>query len=214
MSVAAPRDLPLIVHVIATLDNGFDTAKFRPPEASCAVLRPGFADEGSFVIGTVRRMAEIKDPLTLVRAFQAFYDAVGVERRRKLRLVMVGDGPLREDVNRALAGTPACDVTWLPGRRDDIAEIMRGLDLFVLPSRNEGISNTIFEAMATGLRVLASAETQSSSSPGGPARSWWRRIPKRWPRRSAPPSATSRWSRRTALSRGSACSRNRVSAGC
>src|SRR5580765_8898917 len=46
---------------------------------------------------------------------------------------------------------------WLPGNRDDVARIMRGFDLFVLPSLAEGISNTILEAMATGLPVLATA---------------------------------------------------------
>ena len=44
---------------------------------------------------------------------------------------------------------------WLPGERKDIAEIMRTLDIFVLPSQAEGISNTILEAMATGLPVIA-----------------------------------------------------------
>ena len=44
---------------------------------------------------------------------------------------------------------------WLAGERGDVAEIMRGLDCFVLPSRAEGTSNTILEAMATGLPVIA-----------------------------------------------------------
>src|SRR5580765_8821530 len=46
---------------------------------------------------------------------------------------------------------------WLPGNRDDVARIMRGFDLFVLPSLAEGISNSLLEAMATGLPVLATA---------------------------------------------------------
>jgi glycosyltransferase involved in cell wall biosynthesis len=164
---------------------------------------PCFAHEGSFVIGAVGRMAEIKDSLTLVRAFQALHRAIGVERRRRLRLVMAGDGPLHEDVNRALAGTPACDLTWLPGRRDDFAEILRGLDLFVLSSRNEGISNTILEAMATGFPVLATnvggnpelvvAGRTGTLVPG--------QEPSRWPRRTAQPD-------------GSACFRNTASTLC
>ena len=47
------------------------------------------------------------------------------------------------------------DLAWLPGERTDIPEIMRGLDCFVLPSLAEGISNTILEAMASGLPVIA-----------------------------------------------------------
>ena len=47
------------------------------------------------------------------------------------------------------------DLAWLPGERGDVPEVMRGLDCFVLPSLAEGISNTILEAMASGLPVIA-----------------------------------------------------------
>jgi asparagine synthase (glutamine-hydrolysing) len=47
------------------------------------------------------------------------------------------------------------ELAWLPGERSDVADVMRGLDCFVLPSLAEGISNTILEAMSTGLPVLA-----------------------------------------------------------
>ena len=46
---------------------------------------------------------------------------------------------------------------WLPGARRDIADIVRCLDVFVLPSLSEGISNTVLEAMATGVPVIATA---------------------------------------------------------
>jgi sugar transferase (PEP-CTERM/EpsH1 system associated) len=134
--------------------NGVDALKFRPPAAGRDGVphHPSFAPPGSFVIGTVSRMASIKDPLALVRAFQTVTQAVGLAR---VRLMMVGDGPLFADVKQALAAAGLGDVTWLPGKRDDIDALMRAMDLFVLPSRNEGISNTILEAMASGLPVVA-----------------------------------------------------------
>jgi glycosyltransferase involved in cell wall biosynthesis len=46
-------------------------------------------------------------------------------------------------------------LAWLPGERNDVPDVMRGLDCFVLPSLAEGISNTILEAMASGLPVIA-----------------------------------------------------------
>ena len=49
------------------------------------------------------------------------------------------------------------DTTWFAGSHDDVPELLRAFDVFVLPSLNEGISNTILEAMATGLPVVASA---------------------------------------------------------
>lgn len=68
---------------------------------------------------------------------------------------MVGDGPLRPEVERTLTAAGMRELAWLPGERADVPEIMRGLDCFVLPSLAEGISNTILEAMASGLTVIA-----------------------------------------------------------
>jgi glycosyltransferase involved in cell wall biosynthesis len=73
----------------------------------------------------------------------------------RLRLVIVGNGPLREEAQRLLRADGAEAYAWLPGERADVPEILRALDLFVLPSLAEGISNTILEAMATGLPVVA-----------------------------------------------------------
>jgi len=95
----------------------------------------------------------VKNPMLLV---QAFVDLVGkAGERRDLRLVMVGDGALRAELQHALAAANAADLAWLPGERNDIADILKGIDIFVMPSLNEGISNTILEAMATGLPVVA-----------------------------------------------------------
>ncbi|MCL4797982.1 MAG: TIGR03088 family PEP-CTERM/XrtA system glycosyltransferase [Burkholderiales bacterium] len=137
------------------LYNGVDTARFfpgganRPRVADCP-----FADPGLWLVGTVGRMQAVKDPVNLARAFVR-----SIERnppaRARLRLVMVGDGPLRPEVERTLTAAGMRELAWLPGERADVPEIMRGLDCFVLPSLAEGISNTILEAMASGLTVIA-----------------------------------------------------------
>jgi glycosyltransferase involved in cell wall biosynthesis len=56
---------------------------------------------------------------------------------------------------RFAAESEIADKVWLPGDRDDIPSILQALDLFVLPSLSEGTSNTLLEAMATGLPVIA-----------------------------------------------------------
>jgi glycosyltransferase involved in cell wall biosynthesis len=56
-----------------------------------------------------------------------------------------------------LAESGNASVAWLPGSRDDVAALMRAMDVFVLGSLREGISNTVLEAMASGLPVVASA---------------------------------------------------------
>jgi sugar transferase (PEP-CTERM/EpsH1 system associated) len=140
---------------VAQIYNGVDAERFCPAsERREDVPCPGFGGADKFVIGTVGRMQEVKDQLTLARAFARLVsDVPGAEQR--LRLVMIGDGPLRERVRALLANAGLEHLAWLPGELDDVARIMRSFDLFVLPSLAEGISNTILEAMASGLPVLA-----------------------------------------------------------
>jgi glycosyltransferase involved in cell wall biosynthesis len=99
-------------------------------------------------------MEVVKDQITLARAFvRTLQRDPGLASR--VRLIMVGDGPLRADVERVLQEAGVAHLAWLPGARNDIPDILRGLDCFVLPSRGEGISNTVLEAMASGLPVIA-----------------------------------------------------------
>ena len=81
--------------------------------------------------------------------------ALAPHLKAKMRLVMVGEGPLRAEAQGLLDVAGVGSLAWLPGERADVPEVMRGLDCFVLPSLAEGISNTILEAMASGLPVLA-----------------------------------------------------------
>jgi sugar transferase (PEP-CTERM/EpsH1 system associated) len=142
---------------IVQIYNGVDAAKFRPAgDARRAVLPPSFATDESIVIGTVGRLAPVKDQLTLVRAFVNLVEQSPGARRR-LRLAIVGDGPLLESVRALVASSGVSELCWLAGSRDDVSELLRAFDIFVLPSLNEGISNTILEAMATALPVVATA---------------------------------------------------------
>lgn len=140
---------------VTQIYNGVDLQRFRPRTGARPALGlPGFAPPGTFVMGTVGRMEAVKDPLTLVQAFLNLLDTEPCACKR-LRLVIIGDGRLREEARRLLRAANAEQLAWLPGERADIPEVMCGLDLFVLPSLREGISNTILEAMASGLPVVA-----------------------------------------------------------
>ena len=99
-------------------------------------------------------MEAVKDYVTLVKAFLRLLETEPSARAR-LRLVIIGDGSLRKETLQCLQAHHADGLAWLPGDRADIPDILRGLDLFVLPSLREGVSNTILEAMATGLPVVA-----------------------------------------------------------
>ncbi|HEU4619932.1 MAG TPA: glycosyltransferase, partial [Gammaproteobacteria bacterium] len=136
--------------------NGVDTERFRPRrDTDPDPLPDGFRAPGSIVVGSVTRFSEIKDPLNLVEAFIRARAAAGLDD--SLRLVMVGDGALHAKALARLAEAGAASAAWLPGSRDDIPEILRSFDIFVLGSLREGISNTILEAMASGLPVIATA---------------------------------------------------------
>lgn len=140
---------------VTRICNGVDVRRFRPKLGSRHELGPkGFASPVNIVVGTVGRMETIKDPLTLVRAFIHLVNG-DVNARQRLRLAIIGDGTLRDETKRLVSTAGLESLAWLPGERNDIPEIMRGLDLFVLPSLREGISNTILEAMASGLPVIA-----------------------------------------------------------
>jgi len=135
--------------------NGVDIDKFDRERVS-AEIPPDRVGPGHIVVGSVTRFNEIKDPLTLVRAF--------ISLRRRLaptgpdvRLVMIGSGPLHTAAVQLLEAEGLGDFAWLPGSRDDVASLLKRIDLFVLASRREGISNTVLEAMASGLPVVASA---------------------------------------------------------
>ncbi|MDH3692117.1 MAG: TIGR03088 family PEP-CTERM/XrtA system glycosyltransferase [Gammaproteobacteria bacterium] len=141
---------------IDQLYNGVDTDVFEPPVSQTkgkSQLSNKF-DEDSFLIGTVSRMHAVKDPLNLVNAF------ISLNKRspslaRTVRLVMIGDGPLRKSVLSLLDEAELSNLAWVPGLRDDVPRILRALDVFIQPSLAEGVSNTILEAMASGVPVIA-----------------------------------------------------------
>ncbi|ENO78165.1 sugar transferase [Thauera sp. 63] len=133
--------------------NGVDTQRFRPAVQRASIAGSPFADPAAVVIGTVGRLQTVKDQVSLVRAV-AIARKQGVDGSA-LRLLIAGDGPQRAEVASEIRATGIADITWLAGERSDVPEVMRAIDVFALPSRAEGISNTILEAMASGLPVVA-----------------------------------------------------------
>jgi sugar transferase (PEP-CTERM/EpsH1 system associated) len=140
---------------ITEIRNGVDTERFRPaPGGRARIEGCPFIDPSLWLAGTVGRMQAVKAQTLLARAF---IRALQIEPalRERLRLVMVGDGPLRAEAQALLEAAGVGSLAWLPGERTDVPDVMRGLDGFVLPSLAEGISNTILEAMASALPVIA-----------------------------------------------------------
>jgi sugar transferase (PEP-CTERM/EpsH1 system associated) len=140
---------------VAHVYNGVDTDRFHPRvDPIRRIGDAGFVSDDCIVIGTVGRMQEVKDQPTLVRAFLRLMSTVP-DAKRRLRLVLIGDGPLRGRCASILDEGGAGELAWLPGEQQHIPELLRSMDIFVLPSISEGSSNTIIEAMASGLPVVA-----------------------------------------------------------
>ena len=148
-SIGVPAD------AIAQIYNGVDTARFsRTVGLRAPIMGSPFNEPGAWLIGTVGRLAAVKNQAGLIRAVAAACRASG-EARERLRLVIVGDGPLMGELKEVARVEGVEDRTWFAGSRDDVAQVLAGLDVFALPSLAEGISNTLLEAMATGLPVVA-----------------------------------------------------------
>ena len=104
----------------------------------------------TFCIGIVARLSPPKDHLLLIEAI-----AVLSATYPNIKLLIVGDGPLRSTIETYITSNHYEDLVSMLGERKDIANILNALDLFALTSSSEGIPMTILEAMAASLPVIA-----------------------------------------------------------
>jgi sugar transferase (PEP-CTERM/EpsH1 system associated) len=142
-------EMKLSVARITTIRNGVDLSRFNPGHRAAARVVLGLPDE-ALVLGTVGRLVPVKDHATLLEAV-ALLKRDGVDAT----LVVSGDGPLREAFLARAAALGIQNQVRLLGYRKDVEVVLAALDVFVLSSVSEGLSNTILEAMATGLPVVA-----------------------------------------------------------
>jgi glycosyltransferase involved in cell wall biosynthesis len=142
------RDYSIPAERIYVSYNGVETGVFFPRSET----RPEFLTDASLVFGSICVMREEKRLDTLLTAF-----ARVLPRDPRLRLLLVGDGPMREPwikLRDKLGLTSACHFEQTT---TNIPYWMNAMDVFVLASRSEGFPNALLEAMACGCCVVASA---------------------------------------------------------
>jgi sugar transferase (PEP-CTERM/EpsH1 system associated) len=137
---------------IRVLPNGVDTSRFvqRPGEGEQTRQGLGLGD-GSLVIGAVGRLVPIKDHVTLLRAAEIL-----ISRGLPVRVLLAGSGPELAKHKEFVARSPRlAGRVVFAGAVSDVAALLNAMDVFVLPSLSEGMSNTLLEAMASSLPVVA-----------------------------------------------------------
>jgi sugar transferase (PEP-CTERM/EpsH1 system associated) len=144
----------LVTHVglpaerIEVLYNGVDLARFGGSGRVEARRRLAL-DETAPVVGSVGRLVAVKNYPLLLRA-------IAQPALAHATLVLIGDGPERPALQSLADGLGIADRVRFVGHREDVADLLPAFDLFVLPSRSEGMSNTLLEAMACSVPAVAS----------------------------------------------------------
>lgn len=132
---------------------GIELDRFGHPQVSPEQTRTAWnIPPDAVVVGTVGRLSPQKSPLDFVRTAGMI-----AQKFPQAWFVMVGDGPLRPDVEALIAELGLSHRFVLTGLRDDIPEILAMFDLFLLPSLWEGLPRVLPQAMATGLAIVATA---------------------------------------------------------
>ncbi|MBI4580848.1 MAG: glycosyltransferase family 4 protein [Planctomycetes bacterium] len=142
-----PGDKQVVIH------NGVDTNLYCPAEADAEIIdirRRTHLPPNADVAICVANLLPIKGLDLLVRAWRQVHMGDPLAR-----LLLVGEGPLRGDLEQLIRQLRCTNIVRLLGNREDVPSLLRAADMFVLPSWYEGCSNATLEAMASGLPVLA-----------------------------------------------------------
>jgi N-acetyl-alpha-D-glucosaminyl L-malate synthase BshA len=133
---------------VLVIPNFINKAEYFP--ARNAAERCKLAPADTRVLIHISNFRPVKRLVDVVRVF------AGVRKAMKARLVMVGDGPDRDPAQREAAKLGVQRDVRFTGRVDDVADVLRGGDLFLLPSETESFGLAALEAMACGVPVIAS----------------------------------------------------------
>ncbi|HRW08678.1 MAG TPA: glycosyltransferase family 4 protein [Caldilineaceae bacterium] len=133
--------------------SGIELGRFGHPQVPRSETRATWGIPNDVaVVGTVTRLSPQKAPLDFVRAA-----ALIAQRHPQTWFMMVGDGPLRGEVEALAAELGIADRLVLTGLRRDVPELMAAFDFFALSSLWEGLPRVLPQAMATGLPIVATA---------------------------------------------------------
>ena len=134
---------------IDVIENGIDLPRYAPPPDRDALKRQLGLDPARRYVSIVARFHPVKDHHMLLEAFQQV-----VPGRPDVDLLLVGDGPLRDDLTAQAATLGITERVHFMGVRSDVPELLSASDIFALTSVSEAASLTLLEAMASRLPVV------------------------------------------------------------
>ncbi len=138
------------VEKFTVIPNGIDVAGVTGDRARAR--RALGLPPDAIVLGTITRLTYQKDPLGLIAALAPL-----LRQQSNLTLVFVGSGPLERTAKSAAAHAGIARQVIFLGFRPDATQLLFGFDVFLLPSRYEGLSYAMLEAMAAGLPIITTA---------------------------------------------------------
>ncbi len=136
---------------VMTIHYGVDLKKFATTDQTMTKTDIGVSDD-HLILGTVARFDYPKGHKYLIDAAPAI-----VQKYPNARFVLVGDGPLRQEIEQQILKLGLSDHFVMLGFRRDIQQLLGIFDLFILPSLSEGLPNAVLEAMACSKPVVATA---------------------------------------------------------
>ncbi|HEY1173779.1 MAG TPA: glycosyltransferase [Verrucomicrobiae bacterium] len=134
---------------IYAINNGVDATKYSPGDSPAAKRALGLP-ENALIIGMVGRFGAFKRHEMLVNAF----NNLKLSGEQPHLLLVGGGGPEETRVRQVASNSPVKERIHLAGYQSDPSQHYRAMDLLVVPSLKEGMSNAALEAMATGVPVL------------------------------------------------------------
>jgi len=133
------------------LPNGIDTRRFALAPGTRERYRRELGLEGRYVIGNVGRFYDVKNHTFLLDVFEKIH-----EREPEAMLLLVGVGPLQQQMAQKAVELGVAEQVIMTGNRDDVPELLGAMDVFAFPSLWEGLPMTVVEAQAAGLPCVLS----------------------------------------------------------
>jgi len=135
---------------LLTIRSGVEISRFNN-----IIPKPDFKESlgiksGEFLVGTIAAFAGHKDYPNLLKAFELV-----LKQKNNVKLCMVGDGPLKGDMEQLAVKLGIDKNIIMTGFRSDVGNFLKSFDLFVLASKKEGLGTSIIDALSVGLPVIA-----------------------------------------------------------